>query len=66
MKNKTLNTIRISKKHPILLAYAVVNLVLLIMNQIGNLRTGYKAEHMISSQYSTSQAAANVGIILAS
>ena len=62
--NTTQGKVRISKKHPILLAYAIANIGLLIFNQLLNIRTNYKAVHMASSQYSASSQVPKAAIIV--
>lgn len=54
---------RISKTHPILLAYAVGNILLLIVNQITNITTSFHASRLASPQYTTQPNAAAAGIV---
>ena len=61
--NTTQGKVRISKKHPILLAYAIANIGLLIFNQLLNIRTNYKAVHMASSQYSAPLQVTKIAVI---
>ena len=63
-KNTTQGKVRISKKHPILLVYAIANIGLLIFDRFLNIRNNYKAVHMASSQYSASSQVTKTAIIV--
>ena len=63
-KNTTQGKVRISKTHPILLAYAISNIGLLIFDQFLNIKNNYKAVHMASSQYSAPSQVTKIAVIV--
>ena len=66
MKKLRTNKPRLSQQHPILLAYGVANIILLIFTQIKNFSNYYEIQHLTSLQYSISQSIVKDMIILGS
>lgn len=66
MKKLRANKPRLSQQHPILLAYGVANIILLVFTQVKNFSSYYEIRHLVSLQYSISQSVVKDMIILGS